>query len=307
MIDLHCDILSKIWNNDYELLNNCFHFDTSRAKTVGIMLQFFALFTDLIDDQGWNSIQQQIYLLLENITKHDNLSLVKSYADITYNEKNERINCLLHLEDGAILDENFDRFDFLYEEGLRSIGLTWNYRNFLADGVGVGYDDQGITKSGIRFLRKLRDKKIVLDLAHLGEKGYYQIFDLFDRPVVISHANAYSLCQNRRNIKDEQLKILADNKGIIGITSVSDFVKNDPAGKKADINDWVEHFVYIAYLIGPEYLAIGSDFDGAENIVMNGVEDYKYLDDLFTQKGFSKSEIRMIKRENALRVLSSNL
>lgn len=120
---------------------------------------------------------------------------------------------------------------------------------------------------------------------------------------MVTHANAYKICPHDRNLKDTQLKALAQNQGIIGITQVSDFVRPE----HASIDDILEHIAYIAELIGIEYIALGSDFDGADNIVMSGVEGYLNWEALLKEKGFNNREIKAILRENAMRVLKSVL
>jgi membrane dipeptidase len=95
------------------------------------------------------------------------------------------------------------------------------------------------------------------------------------------------------------LRALADHGGLIGVTQVADFVKDGPAG----MEDMLDHIVYIADLIGVEHLALGSDFDGADNMVISHIGGYAELPVSLARRGFSNKEIEMILSENALRLI----
>ncbi|MDR1159887.1 MAG: membrane dipeptidase [Syntrophomonadaceae bacterium] len=301
MVDLHCDILYKLAEDGGSLMSNQYQFDIDRAKKAGLNLQFLALFTNVEAEAGGKAIERQMDIFFQAVENNPKLKLIKRYQDIVENIRQDSFSCLLHLENGAVLQESTEELQRLYNKGLRSLGLTWNYRNGLADGVNEE-NDQGITKAGRNMIKAMSEMDMVLDLAHISEKSFFQALDLYTKPVLVTHANAYGIYPHKRNLKDQQLKKLAEHEGVIGVTLVADFIA-DFNNKLVDIDKLMDHFVYIADMIGTEYIALGSDFDGADNMVMAGVEQYEGWEPLFLRRGFSKRELDMITQNNALRIL----
>lgn len=306
IIDLHCDTISLLVKTGQQLWKNDAHFDLQRALDAGIGLQFFSLFSLPADSSiVLRNILKQIEKYYAEFEKNqDYLYFVKNYSDIENNINMEnKIGCLMHLEGAEAIGSDVDILYLLYRLGLRSLGLTWNKRNLLADGVEEKETGGGLSKLGRMVVKNAEELGMVIDLSHIAEKSFFEVLENYNKPVMVTHANAYRICPHDRNLKDTQLKALAQNQGIIGITQVSDFVRPE----HASIDDILEHIAYIAELIGFEYIALGSDFDGADNIVMSGVEGYLNWEALLKEKGFNNREIRAILRENAMRVLKSVL
>ena len=120
---------------------------------------------------------------------------------------------------------------------------------------------------------------------------------------MVSHANVKHLCPHRRNLSDEQLKAIQANGGIVGVTAVKDFVRD----KEATLEHFIDHIVYICEMIGSQHVALGSDFDGADHMVMKGIEDYQHLDRLLEKRNFTSAERESILRGNALRIIEAIL
>ncbi|MGI5911776.1 MAG: dipeptidase [Syntrophomonadaceae bacterium] len=306
IVDLHNDTISQILKSGESLYNNTCHFDIKRARQGGIGIQFFALFTMPSGmNESLRQILKQIYKLYEQLRHYpDDLKLILNPADIEIADKNNRIGCILHLEGADALGSDIEMLFLLKQLGLRSLALTWNNRNLLADGVGEEPGAGGISKKGKEVIEILDNESIILDLAHASQKTYYQALEIYSKPVIVSHANARALCNHPRNLDDSQLKALANNGGVIGINQVPDFLREDSF---PNIDDILNHIAYIAELIGVEHIALGSDFDGDDILLMPGVQAYAQWHDLLTSKGFSINEINMILRENAIRIIKAVL
>ncbi|NLJ72374.1 MAG: membrane dipeptidase [Syntrophomonadaceae bacterium] len=301
---MHCDTLALITAKDGALFKNDGHFDIERAQLSNLWVQFFALFTMPTDA---NIALKNVLLQMEKFhteleINRDYLYLIKNFTDIDNNS--HKIGAILHLEGAEAIGRDIETLSLLYRLGLRSLGLTWNYRNFLADGVAEGQADGGLTNFGKQVIKEMDRLGIMMDLSHVGSRSFFEAFDYYNKPIMITHANAYAICPHRRNLTDEQLKVLADNDGIIGINQV-DFFLNETAN--AGINDLLAHIKYIADTIGVRYIALGSDFDGADKIVMSGVEEYNRWEGILAGAGFIDDEISQILNKNALRVVSQIL
>lgn len=305
IVDLHCDTISSLQKNGQSLYDNHCHFDIKRAQKVGMGLQFFAMFTM---PQGMNELRQ----ILKQVEKYhieldqcqEYLHPVYTYEDIIAADSTGKMAGILHLEGAEALGSDSEILSLLYRMGLRSLGLTWNNRNLLADGVGEEPNAGGISSKGKEIIYLMEKLGIMLDLSHISVKSYYDALKLYSKPVLVTHANARALCNHRRNLNDGQLKALAENGGVIGINQVPDFIKENG---KPQLNDLLDHIVYISELIGVEHVALGSDFDGADVLLMKGVEEYSRWPQLLLDRGFTPVETDMILNENALRVIKTVL
>lgn len=306
IVDLHCDTISSLQRNGQSLYANSCHLDIKRAQKAGIRLQFFAMFTM---PQGRNESLRQIlkqvekyYIELNHCQEY--LHPVYTYEDIVTADSTGKMAGILHLEGAESLGTDGEILSLLYRLGLRSLGLTWNDRNLLADGVGEEPGAGGISSKGRDIIYLMEKLGIMLDLSHISVKSYYDALMIYSKPVLVTHANARALCNHRRNLDDKQLKALADNGGVIGINQVPEFIKED--GKPV-LNDLLDHVVYISDLIGVEHVALGSDFDGSDMVLMQGVEEYSRWPQLLAGRGFTPAETNMILNENALRVIKAVL
>lgn len=306
IIDLHCDTISLLNDNKMSLYNNSCHFDLKRALDAGIIVQFFALFTNAYEQSvSLRNVLLQIEKFYLELSLNDAyLYLITKYADIKNNQSSSKIGAVLHLEGAEAIGNDLEILSLLYRLGLRSMGLTWNNRNLLADGIGMGDEASGLTKFGKAVLREMQKLGMLLDLSHISERAYFEAFNYYNYPIMVTHSNVRQLCSHQRNLTDKQLKVLAENDGIVGINQVSYFISSEP---DANINQLLNHIKYIADKIGIRHIALGSDFDGAESMVMSGVEEYKSWPDILSQQGFLTQEIDMILYCNAKRVMEKVL
>ncbi len=302
IVDLHCDTISCLNASGASLLRNEAQFDLERAKLANCCLQVFALFTMPTDS---NTALRQILkqadkFLAEIASNHLYAYHLQSSDELTKPENINKLACVLHLEGAECLGTDVEILRLLYKLGLRSMGLTWNHRNLLADGVGEGENAGGLSIKGKAIVEEMSHLGIMLDLAHIAPRSFYEALAYYSKPILVTHANAQSLCSHRRNLDDAQLRALAEHGGVIGITQVADFVKE---GAAAQLADMLDHIVYIADLIGVEHIALGSDFDGADNMVIPRVEGYAELPACLANRGFSNQEIELILSENALSLI----
>ncbi len=301
IVDLHCDTISHLYKTGGSLLQNQAQYDIERARSAKVCLQFFALFTMPADS---NTCLRQILKQMEKFLGEmgrnpEHVYHITNRNDWLEEDKLDKLGCILHLEGAECLGTDIEILRLLYHGGLRSMGLTWNHRNLLADGGGEGDNAGGLSRKGREVLREMERLGIMLDLSHIAPKSYFEALDLYSKPVLVTHANTQALCPHWRNLDDTQLRVLAEHGGVLGITQVADFIREG----QASIDDMLNHIVYAADLIGVEHVALGSDFDGADNMVIGNVKGYAELPELLAGKGFTPTETEMILSGNALRVI----
>jgi membrane dipeptidase len=296
--DLHCDTLWRFEEGGFDMaaLNSSGHVDLPRLKQGGVALQFFAL---CVAAQPTNSASAKdiIKKFQHFLRNNKHFFAVKNLEDLESCRHGGDIGCLLSLEGAEPLGENLDSLLFYYTQGVRSISLTWNRPNI--------YADYRLTARGKQAIKQFDELGIILDLAHISPRSFYDALKVTVKPPLVSHANARALCEHPRNLTDEQLKYLAEVNGLIGLSYYPPFIGGN---RENSLEKLVDHFVHIADLIGVEHLAIGSDFDGIDSVVpeLFDCSCHPVLIDALYRRGFHKREVEMISFENARRLIINN-
>ncbi|NLA05661.1 MAG: membrane dipeptidase [Firmicutes bacterium] len=308
--DCHCDTIWLMEKEEYEFSrrNAAGHIDLPRLREGGVGLQFFAICTAPLVKEGY------LHVALQQINRyHRNLSLngdllqsLEQWADLATAGKEQKIGALLALEGAEPLEGDPELIHIFYLLGVRALSLTWNHRNPFADGVGEEPAGGGLTLAGRDLVKNISSLGIVLDLAHLAVRCFFEALELAAYPPLVSHANIKNICAHPRNLSDEQLKALASRGGVIGMSFYPRFITG---GEEAGLDQLIDHFIYAADLIGVEHIAFGSDFDGIDRTV-TGIEDaasYQNLPEALEKRGFRPREIELIARGNVERLLQANL
>jgi membrane dipeptidase len=214
------------------------------------------------------------------------------------NLKDGKIVAVLGIEGGEALNGDLSVLRVFYRLGVRLLGLTWNQRNQLADGVSERITGGGLSVFGREVVIEMNRLGMMVDLAHISEKGFWDAIELSSQPVLVSHANCDGLCKHPRNLKDDQIKALAKTGGVIGLSFVPNFLGNGTVG----LDDFLDHVDYVAGLAGIDVIAIGSDFDGIEE-TPEGLGDsscYPRITAGLLKRGYTVKEIKGIMGENML-------
>lgn len=206
---------------------------------------------------------------------------------------------LLSLEGGHALEGKLENLDRLYEIGFRIIGFSHFFDNELGGSV-HGVSKHGITKFGIKILRRMEQLEMLVDLSHASPELMQDILSLSTRPILVSHTGVQAICKSKRNLTDNQIKQIAKSGGLIGIG----FWPN--AICTSDINGIVKSILHVINLVGVDFVALGSDFDGNVQVPFTANEII-YLTNALVNAGLPESQIRMVMGENVFRILSKYL
>ncbi len=205
------------------------------------------------------------------------------------------------------IGDDLNRIDRYGDWGVRIGMLTWNEENLLATGAG-GDPWSGLTELGRQALRRMEERRILIDVSHLNDGGFQDVIKLAQGPVIASHSNCRALCDVRRNLSDEQLRAIRDTGGVVGLNVHHGFVHTDPTRQTAET--LARHAAHMAEVMGVEHVACGFDFCefmGPGNEGAEGLENCAHAKNLFywlEKLGMSEKEREMIARENFLRVLA---
>lgn len=221
-----------------------------------------------------------------------------------------RLGAVLHIEGAECIDTRLEALDVLVAAGLRSLGLVWSRANAFATGVPFDFPRSpdtgpGLTAAGRRLVASCNRLGVLVDLSHLNEAGFWDVARITKAPLVCTHSGVHALCPSPRNLTDEQLDMIRDTGGVVGINFHVGFLRadgNPDAG--ASLVQIVEHARYAADRMGVAHVALGSDFDGA--VMPGDLGDVTGLPRLLTaleDGGFTRDEVEAIAHGNWLRVL----
>ncbi len=197
------------------------------------------------------------------------VKIVRSAAELQHCLDNGVFAMLLHFEGAEPLDPDGYALETFYAAGLRSVGLTHSRRNRFALGVPFKFPSSpdtgaGLTDAGKELVRQLNRRKVMVDLSHLNEQGFWDVAKITDAPLVATHSNAHRLTPSPRNLTDKQMDAVRESRGIVGLNFHVGFLRED-GGRNADtpIARMVEHIDYMVDRMGIDHVGLGSDFDGA--------------------------------------------
>ncbi len=217
---------------------------------------------------------------------------------------------VLHFEGAQEIDPALDALYVFYEAGLRSLGLVWSRPNAFAHGVPFKFPSSpdtgpGLTDAGRELVRACNELGILLDLAHLNERGFWDVAKLSDAPLVVTHADAHAISPSARNLTDKQLDAIKESNGVVGVNfHVADLRDDGRFDADTPLAAIVRHVDYIAKRIGVDHVAFGSDFDGAR--MPQELGDAAGLPKLVAAlraHGYDDDALKKITHANWLRVL----
>ncbi|WP_339842006.1 dipeptidase [uncultured Maribacter sp.] len=314
-LDTHNDFLTQTMEKNFVFdtdLKGITHSDLNRMKEGGVDVQFFSVWSDGDQLNPYAFANRQIDSLDAVIKRNPNkIVKVANSKELLKALKQHKIAALIGLEGGHQFENDLNKMEALYKRGVRYITLTWNNSTpwatsasdeTIPDGAQNSEGKKGLTVFGKEVVQKMNALGIMIDISHVGEQTFYDVIATTTKPVIASHSSVYTLCPHKRNLKDDQIKAVAKNGGVIQInfnsgfidpsvepretaflekhqTEIDSLVKTGMLSYHAEESmykkytdesyelraafDWViQHIEYVINLVGIDYVGIGSDFDG---------------------------------------------
>ena len=314
LADTHNDFLSKAvvmqvaFDTD---LSGITQSDLSRMFKGGVKVQVFSIFCD--EHYGKGSAYAYASKELDTLfaiagRNPTTMQIVYSYKELVYAIKHHRLACMSGVEGGHMIEDNLDYIDSFYNRGVRYMTLTWNNSTSWSTSAADESENTfkvtayGLNEFGKKVVRKMNDLGMMVDVSHIGEKTFWDVMAITTKPVIASHSSVYALCPVWRNLKDDQIKAIAKNDGVIQVNFYSEFIDSSYQKKfkaflkdhrseydslehlklpthiiedyfskkyRAQLDDMrpplsmlLDHIDYIVKLVGVDFVGLGSDFDG---------------------------------------------
>ena len=277
--------------------------DLPRMKEGGLDVAFFAVdVTRALKSHLTYALDAFGFFDKELESNRAEITLALTVKDLIEITEQGKVAALMAIENSDALEGSLNVLRTLFKLGVRSIGLTHNPRSLAADGVGEARTGGGLTNFGVQLIEEMNRLGVLVDLAHISERGFWDALETSKKPVIVSHGNCKALCDHRRNLNDDQIRGLADKGGVIGVTFVPSFV-DAQAPSLPRLLDHIDHVVRVA---GIDYVGIGSDFDGGGTLLKDATELPKITEGLL-KRGYSEDDVKKVLGGNFLRVLSEVL
>lgn len=220
---------------------------------------------------------------------------------------------VVHMEGCEALDADLAALEVFYAAGLRSLGPVWSRNNAFGYGVPFAFPmspdaGPGLTDLGFHLVKACDRMGIAIDLAHITEKGFWDVAKTSDAPLIASHSNVHALTAVARNLTDRQMDAIRERQGIVGLNYAVTMLRPDA---RDDANTGLElmvrHIDYMVERMGIDCVALGSDFDGATvpQEIADAAGNQKLVAAL-KNAGYASADLAKLCRENWLRVLSKS-
>lgn len=304
IIDMHCDTILECWEKGRSLRDGNGQLNLKLMKSHGALCQFFAIYLPRSGMFQWDPFT--LYKKMYSVYKKElekNSDLIRpalNARDIEKNAADGFMSSLLTIEDGTFISDKLDRIDSVYADGVRLITLLWGYPNTLGQPC---YDDpadnsEGLTKLGFEAVERMNELGIIIDVSHISEGSFYDVSRHSRQPFMASHSCAKELCPHKRNLTDEQLKVIGNSDSIVGLNFYGAFLS--PKGDDTRLDLILKHLDHMIQKAGTDHVGFGSDFDGIESAGELGDYSgyYKIISAL--QKKYSDDLIDKLLFKNAL-------
>ena len=315
--DVFCDVTRRRLLGETQVLARL-HVPVWRAAGVNVVVT--TLFTEE-EHKPDRALRRAVTLMgaaLADIDETPDVALCRTRSEIDAALAAGQIAFILAMEGGEPIQDGIESLRMFYELGVRVLGLTWNQRNLLAEGIGEARAGGGLTELGREMVAEAGRLGILLDASHLSVKSFWDVIETSSRPVIASHSNATALCSHPRNIDDDQIRAIVNTGGLIGINGVPGFIADNPTD--ASLDRMLDHLDHIASVAGVENVALGPDFvdylrvgpmapfDAEPEATIVGfatIADIPNVTASLLARGYDETAVRGILGGNVLRVLDT--
>ena len=311
VVDTHNDILMKAADEGISFdrdLTGITHTDLLRMKKGGLDVQIFSVYCDGDVKNAFGYANREMDSLDAIAERNpDKIVKVSGYRQLIKVVKQHKIAAMFGVEGGHMIEDDLSKLDALYNRGARYLTLTHNiapsWATSAADETsGKLLPHKGLTDFGKQVVTHMNELGMMIDVSHAGDQTFWDVIQLTTKPVIASHSSVYTLVHSRRNLKDDQIKAIAKNGGVIQINFNPGFIDSTfdekekifltrhraeiDSLKKTGMQEFyagnslylkyaaeiqsirpplanvIDHIEYIIKLVGADYVGLGSDFDG---------------------------------------------
>ncbi len=245
--DTHNDVLLRVMEGeDITVETDRGHTDLVRLKKGGVDVQVFAVWVDPIAfaKNSFKRANQMIDTLYSIVKRNpDKIAIVTNSSELEKALSEGKICAVIGVEGGHAIENSIEKLEQLYKRGVRYLGLTWNNST---DWASSAFDEttnpeklkvRGLSEFGKKVIRKMDELGMLIDVSHLGEQAFWDVIKTTTKPVIASHSSVYSLCPHYRNLKDEQIKAIAETGGVVFVNFFPEYIDSTFAQKRKQLGE----------------------------------------------------------------------
>jgi membrane dipeptidase len=314
LVDTHNDFpsagISKNLPFDGNLKGST-HSDLARMRAGGVDLQVFSIFCGPEQAKPYAWANREIDSVAAWVARNPGaMQWVHTHRELRRALRSGRLGTMMGVEGGHMIEDRLENLQALYDRGVRYLTLTWNNSTSWASSAAdettgkVTADRAGLNTLGREIVRRMNDLGMLIDVSHNGERTFWDVMATTRKPVIASHSSAYALCPHRRNLKDDQIRAIARNGGVVHLNFYAGFLDSSyerkalrlgeryrtetdslvKAGMQPDYAQMIvaekhrgdydairpplslllDHLDHVVRLVGVDHVGLGSDFDGIE-------------------------------------------
>ncbi len=316
-VDTHCDTPMEFSDPSFDLgvKHDAGCVDFPRMVEGGLHSEFFAVFIGQgpRNDSTYNTVHQKAINILneihKNVDKNSNMAEIALSSEAAYRIwKSGKIAAFIGIENGYPIGKDISKIKQYYDLGARYITLAHTKNNDICDSSTdpSGPENDGLSAFGTEVVKEINRLGIMVDVSHISDKSFYDVLKVTNSPVIASHSSCRALCGSPRNFTDDMLLALKENKGVIQICILGNYLKTPEPNpemdaklkellvkygdykilsdtlksqmrteyseilkkydKPATVKDVVDHIDHVVQVIGIDYVGIGTDFDGGGGV-----------------------------------------
>ena len=325
VIDLHCDsVFSLLAAKDLRQPVPGVHVDLPRLRAGNVGLQVFAAYVppDTEENNAFAYIAERLDAIDVFANSDDLLAPTETLSELRTIINTDKVGIMAAVENGLAIENSLEKLEALRRRKVRIMTLVHSeHLSWISSCTGTK-NDQGLSPFGEQMIDAMNDLGIIPDVSHSSERAFWDVIGRSKKPVIASHSCAWGLCAAARNLKDDQLKALGDNGGLVGVNFFSAFLSESfrlvyeperekgvskPEATCSPVKQSLiaDHIDYMINIAGEDSVALGSDFDGipASPEGVTGSDFYPILEAELRSRGYTDKCIEKIFSANFLRVL----
>lgn len=310
IVDSHCDSLSLIVNGKADELINAYNFSSAYLQ-----LQFAAAFCAVADENEAQSYERALEFIDAfeiALKKHSDTAVrVCTFADIERAIAEKKHAFMLSLEGaGKAILENRSIVRRFYDAGARVIGLAWDSNALVkSNRIEEGEVDTGLSELGRAIAEEINSLGMIFDVSHLSDKGFYDIAEISDKPIIASHSNFRAVCAHSRNLTDDMASLIFKSDGMIGLNFYPPFISQ--SSELQAVEGLFRHIDHGLSLGGENHIGFGGDIDGTSGEYPYPLNEYSSMHDKVIEMmlchNYSEALVRKISGENYIDYLRKYL
>lgn len=339
IIDLHCDtpMLFRDGSYDIGVRNTVGQVDIPRMREGGVTGVFFSVYTSATRNTELQAVQEALEIIDAVRTAvqryPDDLVLATSAAEIEAARAAGKIAIVIGVEGGHMINSSLAVLRSLYQLGGRYLTLTHSKDTPWAGSSG-SEGNAGLSEFGREVVTEMNRLGMMVDVSHVSDQTFWDVIETSSAPVIASHSSARALASSARNMTDEMIRATADKGGVVHINYYNAFLDDDYVERRSawraansgsteadtpqartkalleaigrtSLDTLLNHFEHVIRVGGIESVGLGSDFDGVDGELPEGVEDISMLQNIvagLAGRGYSSADVDKVLGENSLRV-----